>query len=191
MDRLYYRLATLVLAVALLLPCSVRAQIVNGDFEAGGTGWTVSVPPGWTGSFPPAGGNPNGFGQIMSPFGNSGGEGCLRQQFLCGEGAPASFCRITLDYLLHNVDASSLSGRVVVMIDNVQKFVSPPADDIGWTSISFSVPCGTHEIELCLQVDAGNNGWRAGFDNVKAFCETNVGVDNRTWGGVKALYLQP
>ena len=67
------------LCILLLLVSPATAQIVNGDFEAGGTGWTVVLaPPGgggpWTISFPAAGGNPNGYANIHSPFGDSVGE---------------------------------------------------------------------------------------------------------------------
>ena len=69
-------LRTLVAAslLTLAMAAPAGAQIMNGDFEAGPADWTVLLPPpGWSTGFPAAGGNPNGYARIQSPFGNSGG----------------------------------------------------------------------------------------------------------------------
>ena len=172
--------------LALALPAS--AQVINGDFELGGLGWTVAVPPTWSGSFPAAGGNPGGFADIRSPFGNSGGTGCVLQTFTCGDPDVGTACVFTLDYFLDNIDASSLSGRIRIYVDGLLLFTSAPADDIPWSAVSFTVPCGVHTIQLCLQVDAGNNGWEAGFDNVIAECDDSVPAEKLDWSTVKTLY---
>ena len=181
------------LCILLLLVSPATAQIVNGDFEAGGTGWTVVLaPPGgggpWTISFPAAGGNPNGYANIHSPFGDSGGESCITQDFQCGEAGTVGVCDISLDYRHMTWDSSPLAGRVNIYIDGVLVHTSPPVDDQGWTGFSFVTECGPHRIELCLEVDPGNNGWEACFDNVLAECDDNVPVQDGSWGAVKALY---
>jgi hypothetical protein len=172
--------------LALALPAS--AQLINGNFELGGLGWTMTVPPTWTGNFPPAGGNPGGFAHIQSPFGNSGGTGCVQQTFTCGDADPVAACVFTLDYFLNNIDASSLSGRITIYVDGVLLFTSAPANDIPWSTVSFATPCGVHTLQLCLEVDAGNNGWEAGFDNVLAECDNPTPAETLDWSTVKTLY---
>jgi hypothetical protein len=179
-------LSILTLALALL-PVAATAQVVNGDFEAGGTGWSTSIPAQWSITFPPAGGNPDGHALIQSPFGNSGGEGCIAQTFLCGTD-PQGPCIITLDYRHRSIDASPLTGRVRIFIDDTLVHTSPPSNLQDWTTVTFTAPCGEHTIRLCLQVDAGNNGWQAAFDNVRAICDIPIGAERTTWGLIKRLY---
>lgn len=175
----------------LCLPTFAFAQVQNGDFENGGAGWVVDPPPpGWTVDFPPAGGNPNGRAAITSPFGNSQGEACIRQSFQCSSPGAGDSCNISFDYRLESIDAAPFSGRVRVLVDGVEMYVSAPTDfpGIPWTSVSITVPCGQHEIALCLQVDIENNGWQASFDNVRAECRGTVPTRPRTWGDVKLIY---
>lgn len=177
----------LALSLIVLLPARGFADVVNGDFELGGTAWTVQVPANWTADFPPTGGNPNGYASILSPFGNSGGEGCDVQTFQCGN-AGQDTCIIGLDYKLDALDANPLSGRVKIYLDGQLMYTSPPADHIPWTAVTFTAPCGTHTIRLCLEVDPGNNGWIAGFDNVSAVCDNPNPVERSTWGRIKNVY---
>jgi hypothetical protein len=86
------------------------------------------------------------------------------------------------------VDANTLSGRVKVFLDGVLQFTSPPADFIDWTSVTLTAPCGDHNIRLALEVDAGNNGWEALFDNVAAHCDILIPVEPNTWGGIKRIF---
>ncbi len=76
------KLLRLLPVLALLtIPAAASAQITNGDFENGNVGWIIDAPVGWDVQFPPTGGNPEGYAQIHSPFGNSGGTACISQRF--------------------------------------------------------------------------------------------------------------
>jgi hypothetical protein len=186
-------LAAMVVVLAAA-PATLQAQVTNGDFENGANGWSTVIVPTqnpsepWAVTFPATGGNPDGYGQIMSPFGNSGGTGSLEQSFSCGTANPSGVCMISFDYYLQSVDASSLSGRVKVSVDGNLLFTSPPSDLIDWNTVQVSVPCGDHRIQLTLEVDDGNNGWQAGFDNVTAECMTGSPTVPQSWGHIKAQY---
>jgi hypothetical protein len=178
--------------LAIAVPSVGFAQVTNGDFEAGGTGWTPQVPATWLIApagitFQAVGGNPNGYAHIQSPFGTSGGTGCIEQIFVCGTDEQAH-CVISVDYMLRSIDAAALTGRVKIMVDGNVEYTSPPTNDQPWTSVTVVVPCGTHRLQLCLEVDAGNNGWEAGFDNVSSVCDIPVGATEPTWGSVKSLF---
>lgn len=181
-------ITTLLVALVSAVPLTAHAQVVNGDFEAGALGWGAGPPPGWIVDFPAAGGNPNGHAYIRSPFGTSAGTACVTQVFQCGVPPTQGDCRIKLDYRLRSIDANLLSARVKILVDGATVFVSPPADEIPFTTIEFTVPCGQHQIALCLEVDPGNNGWEAAFDNVSAVCIPATPTLPKTWGVVKALY---
>ena len=186
-------LRTLVAAslLTLAMAAPAGAQIMNGDFEAGPADWTVLLPPpGWSTGFPAAGGNPNGYARIQSPFGNSGGNAHINQTFLCGDPGIPGNCIITLDYRLDQIDASDFTGRIWVQIDGVIQYTSPPGPSAGWVNVTVTVPCGQHVITLNLDVDAGNNGWAACFDNVQARCEPIVPTAPSTWGRIKSLIVE-
>jgi len=176
--------------LAIFVAGAAMAQVSNGDFEDGSTGWILSTPPNWTIGVQ-GGGNPGGHAHIQSPWGDSAGIGCFDQEFPCGQEDPTgqSHCIITFDYYLHNLDASPGSGRVIVMVDDVVEFMTDPdADWIDWTTVAISVPCGYHFLSLCLEVDPVNNGWEAGFDNVSATCDDGTATDASDWSTVKSLY---
>jgi len=184
------RIFSLALTLSLSLAGFALADVSNGDFEAGSTDWNLVAPPRWTIDVRP-GGNPGEHGYIMSPFGDSAGIACFEQEFDCGVEDPdnPSDCLITLDYYLHIIDASPGTGRVVIGIDGITVFVSPPGVDwIDWTTLTFVVPCGRHTLSLCLEVDPINNGWEAGFDNVIAECDDSTPTDGSDWSTIKSLY---
>jgi hypothetical protein len=179
----------LIASLVVAVPAISVAGVTNGDFEAGGAGWNVNLPnTEWWNEFPATGGNPDGCAYIHSPWGNSQGVGCISQTFECGVPSPVDTCRISLDYKLVNVDASPLTARVKVFLDDELVFTSPPSNFIDWTNIAFVAPCGTHSIDLCLEVDTGNNGWEAWFDNVQAVCITGSPTDTSPWGLIKSLF---
>jgi hypothetical protein len=182
---------TITLALVLLLTGGAMADVSNGDFEAGITDWGMFAPPTWIIGVNAAGGNPDAYGHIQSPWGDSAGMGCFRQDFQCGVEDPsgASTCLITFDYFLHNLDATPGSGRVIVSIDGLVMYVSPAGMDwIDWTTVTLVVPCGYHTISLCLEVDPQNNGWEAGFDNVIAECDDSTPTEEINWSTIKSLY---
>jgi len=185
MNRLLLPMVLVVLSAG-----AANAQIVNGDFEQGAVAWTCDVQPAWACSVGAAGGNVPTLpkcGLIMSPSGNSGGMGCLRQGFSCGQVSTDEGCLIQLDYTLGPIDADPLAGRVVVFVDGVAEYTSAWGG-AAWTTISFAVICGTHEIALCLEVQTGNNLWLAKFDNVSAEAGCTTEVAPRSWGSLKSLY---
>jgi len=175
------------LAVVLCFPAAATAQIQNGDFESGGAAWTPDAPTAWTVDYPTTQGNPGGYLWIMSPFGNSAGTGCAFQEFSCGGADTSSTCTITFDYRLDFVDASDSTAFVTVLVDSTGSFTSPLGtfQGIPWTHREITVPCGPHTIRLCLNVEPGNNGWSACFDNVTAACSGTVPVHPMSWGGIK------
>jgi hypothetical protein len=172
--------------VLLLSMGTAFAEVMNGDFENGGDQWQVNVPANWTSAFPAAGGNPGGFATIQSPFGGQGGLGLISQTFMCGDPNTIGTCTITVDYSLLQIDASSNSGRIYIRIDGVASTFAP--DDDNWYMATFTRPCGVHVIDLGLEVDPLNNGWRASFDNVVSVCDGDVPNEPINWGNIKAMY---
>jgi len=177
---------------ALLLAGIAHADIVNGDFEAGGSGWTVSVPMGWTVTFEPNGGNPSGVARIESPAGGPGGRACIQQTFDCGITNPASVCSIPLDF---RADLGQLEGQATMRIF-VNGFEFTPTglgpDDFEWNHVELGGFCGTDALELCLQVVAGSPRWALYLDNVMSisFCDV-VGIEGSPWSTFKQLYRDP
>jgi hypothetical protein len=178
----------LAVTAALAIATPALAHVENGDFEKGAANWTASSPAFWSVSFPAAGGHPNGHALIQSPFGNSQGTASISQSFDCGIPSLGLQCIIDFDYRLRAVDASPLTGRVKVIVDGALQFVSPPSNFIDWTTVTIAVPCGDHTISLGLEVDAGNNGWEALFDNVLAHCDILIPVQPNTWGSIKRVF---
>jgi hypothetical protein len=165
---------------------SSQAQITNGDFENGGTGWDTSVPANWSLTFYGSEGNPGGYVGIQSPFGDSGGEACVSQDFQCNS---PDGCDIYVDYRHEWIDSNPLAGRILVKLGGGVIHTSAPVNDQPWTTIRMGpVIEGTHTIEICLEVDEGNNGWEAGIDNVACPGCQGIGVEAIGWGTVKARY---
>ena len=182
--------STKVLALAtltiLLAAMSAQADVINGDFENGGADWTDNAPADWGVIFPAAGGNPDGYAAIRSPFSGPGGTGCIIQTFTCGDPGDGTECSITFDYRLDPVDAAAGTGRIVVWIDDVEHIVVEGQSD--WETVTFVAPCGVQVIGLCLEVDPDNNSWQASFDNVQAECTGPVSTDAETWTNLKAIF---
>jgi hypothetical protein len=176
------------LVVALLLGAAMaHAELINGDFESAGDGWNFSLPIGdWQVGFPNFGGNPGGCVAIWSPFGGPGGLGLIRQGFMCGDPNAIGTCTITVDYALEQIDASDNSGRIYIGIDGGATLFTP--GDSNWYTATFTLPCGEHYLELGLQVDPQNNGWRASFDNAFSVCDGGVSSEATNWSTIKALY---
>ncbi len=183
--RNWLALAALAVIIAAV---PAQAEILNGDFENGGTDWAYNGPATWGNGFPPAGGNPDGYAVIASPLLDSGGIGCLTQTFLCGEPGGATVCSITLDFwLAPDNSGDPTSGVIKVFIDG-QELFSFVGETDGWQTATVTVPCGVHVIDICLEVADGDNGWRACFDNVASVCEDTVAVNENTWSNLKGLF---
>jgi len=179
-------LALTTLAV-VLASVPARADVLNGDFENGDVDWNYNGPADWSNGYPPAGGNPDGYAFISSPFQGPGGIACIIQTFTCGDPDDGTECTIGFDYRLTPVDATPNSGRIKVFIDGVESVVVE-GETPDWESVTYVVPCGVHVIELCLEVDPENNSWRACFDNVRAVCTGSVPTDASTWTNLKGLF---
>ena len=177
-----------ILGLLLLVPCLTLspawADVVNGNFEFGSQGWSVIQPPDWEITFPPAGGNPDGYASILSRFWDSEGEGCVHQTFVCGD---EGTCTISFDAMMAWLDSNELAGRLKVYANGVLKWTAPAVNELPWTPVVIDTDCGTVRLDLCLEVDPGNNMWQGGYDNVAAVCE-EVPVEHLGWGTVKGLY---
>ncbi len=161
------------------------ADVMDGEFDNGGSDWSPNVPPDWGLAFPAAGGNPGGYAAIQSPFSGPGGTGCISQTFYCSQQGDEGDCTIGIDYSLAPVDAGPDTGHIMIEIDGIQDTVA--TGDTPWTTVTYVVPCGLHVIQLCLVVDPQNNAWRACFDNVRSVCGP-VSDEKTTWGSIKSLY---
>lgn len=178
----------LVTVMAVLLAASLAvASPTNGDFSSGGSGWSDSADPGFSVSYPAAGGNPGGFAQMESAFSNPGGRACIEQTFECGVPGGGTECTIGFDYFLEPIDAVPGSGRLIVEIDGIANVVTDLSTQ-GWQFVSYVVPCGTHTVRICLEVDPANNSWRAGVDNVRSECTGPVANDAVEWSTLKSMY---
>ena len=180
------QLLALATLATLLAAMPALADVSNGDFENGGFDWAVNAPADWGVSFPAAGGNPDGYASIRSPFSGPGGTACIIQTFTCGDPDSGTECTVGFDYRLDIVDAGPGTGRIVVWIGGVESVVVEGQSD--WETVSYVVPCGVQDLGLCLEVDDENNSWQACFDNVRAECTGPVSTDAHTWTNLKSLF---
>ena len=98
------KVAPLVLAGLLALPLVSGAQIINGDFEDGESGWALMEPADWTVEVETTGGNPDRYALIRSPFlASADTEACLGQMFNCGAMGD-SMCMIVFDFQCFAID---------------------------------------------------------------------------------------
>lgn len=168
------------------------AQIVNGDFSDGLTGWLVENPQpskpspahGW--QFHAFDGHAN---LIVSGTETPAEEGHLSQVFPCGEETEGCECRVRFEYRLIHQSGDPTLAVIYVYIDRSLVFetreLAAGLED--WRDREVTVPCGTREIALCLFVDTGLSGWTCSFDNVSAETST-VGVEPAGWGRIKRLF---
>lgn len=182
------RLLLLIISCLTLLAWPALADVVNGDFESGAADWTTTVPLDWVIDFPATDGNPDGNASIMSRYWDSQGLGCVSQVFLCGDAGDEGTCTIFFDAMMHWLDSNELAGRLKVYANGNLLWTAPEVNDMPWTSFLVTVDCGTITLDLCLEVDQGNNMWRGRYDNVSAVCDPNVSIDPIIWGSLKSIY---
>jgi len=179
-------------AMILLNESVVQAQIVNGDFDAGGDGWSVSAPPGWSITFNPAGGNPGGFVRIESPASHSGGTACIRQTFFCGPATPDSVtgCSVAYGFRFEQLAGAIENGRIFWRVDDCSDGEGTFFPIFDWQQAAVNdCLCGTRTLELCLNVEPGDNHFAISFDNIASTTECDVvGAEVRPWGLVKSRY---
>lgn len=178
----------LALAGALLLASAVpaAAQIVNGTFDNGLAGWTVTTT-GGGGSSVYSFGNPGPSVWLWNRFDNAGSV-TLTQTFDCG-GDVDGMCFLSLEYATDVTGGANMF--VVVELDNVVVYSANHASTIqAYTPVLFSAPCGPHTLEIT----AGSTAtwpfanWMMILDNVTASCVPTVPTEVRTWSGLKAIY---
>lgn len=172
----------------VLLAVPALADVTNGDFENGGSDWIEFADPGLLASFPATGGiDGGGYARLESDFQNQGGWICITQTFQCGDPDVGTECTIGFDYRLTPVDAGLGTGRIIVVIDGVIDIVTD-VENPDWEFVSYVVPCGEHNIQICLEVDPTDNAWVACIDNVRAECTGIVPNELGSWGSLKTLY---
>lgn len=175
----------LILLSVLLAAGTASAQILNGDFEAGATGWVSTVPPGCP-VVDPTGGNPGGCG-VLPYYATTGCGGSLSQTFNCG--APGGNCEISFDY---RVDFLGGIGTVVfgLTFDGGNTWPFQAIGAVGsWQSASVTVPCGTVTMTFgVIYATPTLQQWEFRVDNVTASCVDPVATETQAWGGLKATY---
>ena len=177
----------LILSALTLFAAPAGAQIYNGFFDIpAGDGWTVTQPTTGFLYFETAGGNPGPYATVRIAATGPVDVSCISQVFDCGD-VPDGICFISVDYSLLSEIYIAGGGHVVISVDSTVLFDSP-AVDTPWTTVNLEVPCGVHEIEICLDVREPGEQWVACFDNVTAECDDSVPVEARDWGMIKSLY---
>lgn len=192
------RIARLAVAVLGLLAASAsgaRAQLVNGDFESD-VGWTPTMPPGWSFFYYVDVSAQRRYGWIQAPPG--AGLGCVAQTFTCGAPGGTTTCRIGLE--LTAIDQSPdgptrasrtegglLPSRFRLFVDGILLLTSEFTLE-GFQYEEVEVPCGQHELRLCLEADPANEGVSLLLDNAAAACEGTTPTKPTTWGTLKLLY---
>lgn len=182
--------------IALCLACilaatAATAQVVNGDFSAGPTGWT----PAASGS---AGVQFTAFGwpadsvnlrRVWTLMGDLTGTASVTQTFECNGEGEGGTCDIRLDRLINT------NGPVVTFIINIDgdlahSFTHGPLHRSDWTPVTVQVGCGLHTLVIgaTATVAANEDDWNVNVDNVVAVCEGSVANEVRTFGALKAIY---
>ncbi|MBK6897784.1 MAG: hypothetical protein IPH09_00435 [bacterium] len=179
-----------ILALALLAG-TAAAQVTNGTFDSGLTGWataaTLNGSVAWdTFGFPA---NAARLGATNPPLGLPTGSASIAQSFGCGGSFDEGSCVVSLDYAV----ASSFGAviRVEVKLDNNVVWSSDHSSNwSGVIPVSFTAPCGLHNLEVSATYQSGgfHDGWRCWVDNVTAECVPTVAAETEAWGAVKAGY---
>lgn len=176
--------------LSLLVASGARAQITNGNFDAGLAGW-LPVASGMAAIAANAFGNPANSAQVYetaSGFQMPIGDGTISQQFSCGSSFEPGPCVVYLEYMAFAQFGASV--QVEVWVDNTLYHVGiHPGNTNAWLPVTFPVGCGLHRIDLVAYGTGGPlTEWSVHFDNVTASCNSPVPVEGKTWGGIKALY---
>lgn len=180
------QLTRLTLTSVLLLAGTAAAQVINGDFEAGATGWVSTAGPGCP-VVDPVGGNPGGCGVVPFLANSSGCEGSLSQSFSCG--APGGACEVSFDY---RIDFLGGFGSAVfgLTADGGGSWpFSVSGATAGWQSASVVLPCGPQTITFGVVIATRTpQDWEFRVDNVTAACVDPVSSESPAWGALKAQY---
>jgi hypothetical protein len=129
---------------------------------------------------------------VTNDLGQTGEHGCILQTFECGQAGLNTSCTVRFDYQVQGFDVLGSHSEVTATVDGDIAFdqllsVSTP----GWSSVTVTVPCGTHVLGLCLDVLLVRSGIRPGgpaSTTSAETCDTNIGIEPRPWGAVKRLF---
>lgn len=174
-----------------LLAGAASAQVTNGTFDSGLTGWaasaTVNGSVAWDTFGLPA--NSARLGASNPPLGLPVGSATITQSFGCGGSFDDGSCVVSLDYVV----ASSFGAviRIEVKLDGNQVWSSDHSSNwSGVIPVSFTAPCGLHNLEVSATYQSGgfHDGWRSWVDNVTAECVPTVATDAAAWGTLKTMY---
>ena len=164
------------------------AQITNGTFDDSLEGWTLTFPEGDVTNIAEAiqvaGACPGYAGTLFTFVSAAPGLGCFSQEFECQ--SLNGQCAIMFSYEFEN--SYDPNVRAVVRLDGTEVFSqttrTPECTSVG----PLEIGCGTHTIELCLDVLAvGVVAAHVTYDNVVAICGA-LPVEQSSWGAIKALF---
>lgn len=176
----------LVLLVVFALAPAASAQLVNGDFENGATGWITTG--GACGSVSPSGGNPGGQGVVQFLGLSSGCEGTLSQTFNCGA-ANGGDCVVSFDWRLEFLGGTGAAVFGVTADGGASWLLTFSSAGLGWQRASVVLPCGPQTLTFGVAAATRTpQDWEFRVDNVTAECLDPVSVENRAWGTLKARY---
>lgn len=184
------RLATLAL-LGLLLAATASAQIVNGDFSAGVTGWTPATS-GTAGIQFTAFGLPDfsvNLRRVLTITGGPTGTASISQTFECTAEGEGGTCEIQLDRLI-NTNGPPVTFIVNVDGDLAHSFTHGPLNRNDWAHVSVQVGCGVHTLVIAATatVAEDQDDWNVNVDNVVAACVGSVANEARAFGALKATY---
>lgn len=174
-----------------LLAGTAAAQVANGTFDSGLTGWaasaTVNGSVAWDTFGLPA--NSARLAATNPPLGLPVGSATITQSFGCGGSFDTGSCVVSLDYLV----SSSFNAvvRVEVKLDGNEMWSSDHSTSWGdVVPVSFAAPCGLHHLEVTATYQSGgfHAGWACWVDNVRAECVPTVAGETAAWGAIKAGY---
>ena len=182
---------TLFALLTALLATNAAAQVTNGDFAAGPTGWT----PGASGSAAvqfTAFGLPDfsaNLRRVVTITGGPLGTASISQDFECtGEGEHGT-CDIRLDRLI-NTNGPVVTFRVWVDGIIMHEFAHGPLNRNDWVPVTVQVGCGMHTLVIAASatVASDSDDWNVNVDNVSGVCEGSVATQGATFGALKATY---
>ncbi len=164
---------------------TASADVINGSFDYGATGWSTSVDPS---TFSPSSFRPLAVILVPTP--------CFpERRWYCPPVHSPPCAEIPRRDRVHDhLPAPTLrlllsepgTARIAVTID-------------GFESVWLIIPSRTGPPNLrrplratypriVLVIDPGDNSWGASIDNVHAACAGTVDYQARSWGGVKGMY---
>lgn len=182
---------TLACALLLLLSFTATAQVVNGDFSAGPTGWTPAASGSAGAQFTAFGWPANSVNlcRVCTLTGDLTGIASVTQTFECNGEGEGGTCDIRLDRLI-NTNGPAVTFIINIDGDLAHSFTHGPLHRSNWTPVAVQVGCGLHTLVIgaTATVAANEDDWNVNVDNVVAVCEGSVAYEARTFGALKAIY---